>query len=392
MVDLLAEAVPSGGLSELVKILIDADEAKAVSVLADLNLKKTAELLTPIAAELPWLKELPVAAESISRRAAELKWAYVCKAGLLERVGSTGYARRYPKGRIYWSESSGAHAVTGVIARYFDDDKIVSSLGFPTAAEVTAARSPFGTEGTFQKFQEGVVYSSDRGLWVVPANVLDCYWRTNGCGGWLGFPVSDVEAIATVPGYVQRFEGGVICWFHEAAHSPARDIYPVRSEFVRYLDAEYGANNWHPVQGEVGVGPSWYGHSAKAQLFMTSECYFLEVYHSDVYGTCSLNYAVRHFYDLQGGASSPLGLPKSDLVGMRQEFEDGSLYYSSEGSVVAVPASTVAMISEKGVENELGAPIANELVVGKKWSDRIQFFENGVAVLRDGKREILLRV
>ena len=63
MVDLLAEAVPSGGLSELIKILVDADEAKAVSVLADLNLKKTAEFLTPIEAERPWLKALPVAAK-----------------------------------------------------------------------------------------------------------------------------------------------------------------------------------------------------------------------------------------------------------------------------------------------------------------------------------------
>src|SRR6185437_2946513 len=66
IVDLFAEADSSGGWSELIRLLVDADEAKTVSVLADLNLKKTAKLLTPIEAELPWLKVLPAAAESIA--------------------------------------------------------------------------------------------------------------------------------------------------------------------------------------------------------------------------------------------------------------------------------------------------------------------------------------
>ena len=49
------------------------------------------------------------------------------------------------------------------------------------------------------------------------------------------------------------------------------------------------------------------------------------------------------------------------------------------------------MISRKGLEDELGWPLTNEQVIGGKRSDRIQFFANGAVVLRNGKREILLR-
>ena len=190
VVDLFARATPDDA-AEVVKALATADDAQVVSVLADLNLRKAAALIEPIAAEIPWLQHLLAAAEAIARRAAGLKWIYPGESGSLARVSTIGYFRKYPEGKIYWSEETGAHPVKDVIGRRIH----ISLDGFPVAAEMPAAPSPSGTAGTSQRFQRNTVYSSSLGTWVVPDKLLECYSGMNGSAGGLGFPTGSLVRV-----------------------------------------------------------------------------------------------------------------------------------------------------------------------------------------------------
>ena len=135
---LLAHAEDDAAVAVL-EMLLEADEALAVSLLADIGQGKAGKLVAAVTAGTPdreWLRPLPKAAKAISDRGAELKWTGGLKwAGGLEREQyyrlisspgplrrgkkpkkvSEGYRRIYEGGRIYWSEEGGARAVTGAI-------------------------------------------------------------------------------------------------------------------------------------------------------------------------------------------------------------------------------------------------------------------------------------
>ena len=53
---------------------------------------------------------------------------------------------------------------------------------------------------------------------------------------------------------------------------------------------------------------------------------------------------------------------------------------------MAVPAETVELAGDR-----LGWPVSQEKSVDGSGDETIQYFENGVITLRDGKREIWLR-
>lgn len=417
IVDLFARVTSPGDAAEVIKALAAADETKLVSVLADLNLRKAAELITPVEAEVPWLKSLPVAAAAIASRAAEIKWAYARETDRLQRVRSRGYARRYPKGRIYWTENNGAQDVVDEIGGQFDD--IIAAAGFPTAAVSPATWSPFSTGGVYQVFEAGAVhYSPKVGSWLVPRELSDCYRRLGGSGSWLGFPVGSVDRSPYLQSLaesqsgawcVQPFEGGSIYWFRERPGpvgflrrhretSPPIEFpqgpFPVCRAFIQYLDAVYGAGNWIPCEIEGGLKVLRHVQLAQKQLFTidgnrSAGRRDVEVYSSDAYGVYAVEPRVRKF--LEGRVFPGLGVPTAEWDGVKQDFEGGSVYRSPANRLIAVPALTVEMISERSFSGKLGVPLEHEQTIGASGTDRIQFFENGAVILRDGRREILLR-
>ncbi|HEX3960799.1 MAG TPA: hypothetical protein VHZ03_29960 [Trebonia sp.] len=71
--------------------------------------------------------------------------------------------------------------------------------------------------------------------------------------------------------------------------------------------------------------------------------------------------------------------------GSIQEFGRGVIYEWSGLDPVVVPTET-----DKLVENRLGWPLSQEQPIGAG-ADRIQFFENGAVILRDGERQVWVR-
>jgi uncharacterized protein with LGFP repeats len=93
-----------------------------------------------------------------------------------------------------------------------------------------------------------------------------------------------------------------------------------------------------------------------------------------------------------GAAASWLGFPESSLGQALhpdadyQDFEGGTIWWRPQTGAIAVRVE-VAQLPSKST----GLPVTEEMPFGGNPDDRIQFFDQAVATLRDGKREIWFR-
>ena len=276
-VDLFA-SMPKKDLTEVLRVLLRADEARAIAILADVNPRKVAELVSPHEGDFPWLVYLPAAVRAINERAMTLGWGHDGGAGRLERAAqhprvTIGFFRQFSQGRIYCNNgSSTAYAVRGPVAEVAG----LANGTIPVSHEQDAA---VAATGRCQRFidstgRDVAVYSSsETGIFRVTGQTLAFYERLGGPGPDLGFPTSNSKR----------------------------------------------------VQGE-----GWY-----------------------------------------------------------QEFQHGWIYHRQGRGLTAVPAETVNLAASP--LEPLGWPVSEEKPVAGRTGERIQFFENGVVTVRDGRREIWLR-
>ena len=125
-----------------------------------------------------------------------------------ERPHADGRVTTFGRGRIYWSKSTGAHALTGAILERFRRlGGTASRLGFPDS-DVRAAGRP-GSERA--RFEGGSIYWSPRtGARPVVGAILARFLRTGGAGGRLGLPTSSEYVVRD--GRRQNFRHGTITW------------------------------------------------------------------------------------------------------------------------------------------------------------------------------------
>ena len=197
LVDFFASANPVN-VREILETFLYADDQIVVAVLADINRRKTTELIRPLLSEIPMLAELPNAVDEIARKAADLRLPEIGNLG----IDDCGFFREFEDGVIFWSRKFGAETIRGVIWKYYQ----YHPLHFPIGAQGAAAPSPFGTEGIFQKFEAGAIYASTHGAYYIQEP--EKFENEGGSGGWLGFPIGEEED--THPGQIQRFEGGTL--------------------------------------------------------------------------------------------------------------------------------------------------------------------------------------
>jgi hypothetical protein len=231
---------------EILRELLQTDEPKAISILADLNLRTAQRLLEPLTPDFPWLVDLPRAAEGIASHAAALGVGDDQGSGQLKRApqapgGRDGYFRMYEERVIYWSEGT-ACAVSGKIAEFYvTAGGSGGALGFPLSENEPFAESQHGAKGTEQRFEGSTVCSSNLGTYAVSDRFNRAYESVGGAKGWLGFPISADEPYEGAK--VQRFEGGVI-------YSSRYGAFPVRKAVAEC------AEGWLPSSNEVDAGKS----------------------------------------------------------------------------------------------------------------------------------------
>lgn len=160
-----------------------------------------------------------------------------------------GCVQHFTGGSVFWSASTGAHAVTGAVrARHRAAGAENGRLGYPTddtvflfrgcGQHVTggggvatgavrtrylpagAARGPSGdptidtvcvARGRGQHFTHGSIYwSSVTGARAVAGRIRTRWFALGGAQGHLGYPVSEQRAVSG--GIAQRFQGGTLTW------------------------------------------------------------------------------------------------------------------------------------------------------------------------------------
>lgn len=107
-----------------------------------------------------------------------------------ERDVPGGRRADYEHGFIAWSEPTDAHAVDHALATRFDaEGGVEGRLGFPTSDAVTVGR---GRHASFQG--GGIWWTEDTGAHALSGPIHDRYVRDGGATGWLGFPTSGIES------------------------------------------------------------------------------------------------------------------------------------------------------------------------------------------------------
>jgi hypothetical protein len=382
LVNFFARSKP-GDVSEIIATFFDVDVTRLVTALADISRRKTTALIT--AAGIHFLHDLPGAAEAIAREAARLRWT---EAGPVDAYAfAGGYVRKYRGGRVFWSPSFGTWTTVGAIDDRITADGDYALWGFPAGDQELALPSPFRSAGVWQRFQQGRVYSSGHGTFLVSEG--ECYEDAGGSAGWLGFPIAEAEGIPG--GQIQKFEGGIIYSFtrHERNASAAKLVHAVWRKVVSVLPND----GWLPISKEAAAvssssdqrtvqrfsyGPDWRpGHETS-------------VYISDSSGVVVLVAPeIWDYYSKLGAEKSWLGFPLKEaenISGFRsQAFEAGGIHWRHPLQPVAVPAE-VAKLAKL---HELSYPVSEEQPFGTDGSGRIQFFSDGVVVtLWNGEHQV----
>lgn len=388
LVDFFARAKPED-VSEILGVFIGVDLRKVVAALGDINRRKATELIRAVLGESTdnWLNALPEATHEIARKATSMRWTDSEPLKVYFGV----YARKYKNGHVIYFSEYGAWTTVGAIDGYYEEMPI--RVGFPVGDQEAASSSPFGTQGIRQKFYAGTVYSSKHGAFCVPENMR--YEGEGGSGGWLGFPTGELEKKSTIE-WLQHFEGGVI-------HSrfPLSDdltVLTVRREVAGVLPDNQA---WRPVSKETTTVSSC-GTSGNVQRFEveleSGTTYEIAVYWHDLSKPVMVIMEFLDYYIELDAEKSWLGFPVTEVAdaifsrsGVHQRFEGGTIYVYGAGTFAVRKAVDDYIFQDGDLPPQLGFPVTEEESVGTGESDRIQFFENGVVTLRDGKYEIWLR-
>jgi hypothetical protein len=395
LVDFFIRASP-GDVSEILDVFVDVDLDKLIATLGDLNRRKAAELIDAIDPdEYPaGLDEVPVAAEEIARKAAGLGWADPEPLDGFQE----GYARKYQNGRVFWSGQFGTRTTVGAIDDCIEDDEEHNPWDFPVGDQEPAIPSPapFETEGVCQQFKRGMVYSSEYGTFLIFSD--SHYENTGGSGGWLGFPIGEVED--RPDGYVQNFEGGMIyARGGSRGDSGLRRVYEVRREVISVLPDQ----DWRPISQETTTVSSygWRGTVQHFEVQLVSGTCEVAVYSPKQwqFGPMTVMPGVWDYYSKMGAETSWLGFPNHhsgigrwSATAGADYFEGGVIYWRVGSDPIAVRKAVADLAGQDwGWRSRLGFPVTEEASADSGESDSIQFFENGVVTLRDGEYEVWLR-
>ncbi|MBJ7450973.1 MAG: hypothetical protein JHC71_02680 [Blastococcus sp.] len=237
-----------------------------------------------------------------------------------------GCVMEYANGRILWSATTGARAVTrpdfyaewSDLRNFRDLSVRRSAFGFPVSDTVCG----LSNGGCTQHFQNGSLYwSPSGGLHTVYGDVLQ-RWGTQGWErGQLGYPTSDQTCTDGPAACMQHFQGGSIVWSADTAVAHAIRGGPM---WDRWIAAQ-------GTRGQVGhpTSAAFCGlrNGACGQHFENGSIYWVPgrpAYTVTAY--------VSSRWAAQGWERGPLGYPIGNTFcglafeGCGQHFEGGSVY------------------------------------------------------------------
>ncbi|MDZ7912887.1 MAG: M57 family metalloprotease [Rhodococcus sp. (in: high G+C Gram-positive bacteria)] len=185
-------------------------------------------------------------------------------------TGPPGRFNRFEGGNIYWSQSTGAHPVWGLILnKYATKQWENGSLGFPTSDEFTT-----NGNGRGQHFAGGEIYwKSTTGAYAVQGDIRQQWVNSGWENGPYGYPRTDEGPggnynTANGGSYVGRcqvFEGGPITWntgsLYDQGFGSVVTATDGKKTLLMLNQSKYGnaysaaTANWNS-KGKVTVRPS----------------------------------------------------------------------------------------------------------------------------------------
>jgi hypothetical protein len=189
--------------------------------------------------------------------------------------------------------------------------------------------------------------------------------------------------------YQRRYQGGYISWADDFGSLTVSRIM---------ISAIPGSGSISPVSRERDVVSSS-GMEGKVQYFdVESESvdYRTAVYQCAKHEPLLVAREAWGYYDKLGAEKSWLGFPLTAMQAYRtyetQGFEGGWILWRPGKRPIALRHAMADFVAQnRDLDKRLGFPLTEEQQVGEDGPSRIQFFENGVVTVRDGKYEAWLR-
>lgn len=175
----------------------------------------------------------------------------------LETSAGSGSYRDFQGGSIYWSNSTGAYEVQGDIrAEWMALGGVNSFLGYPVTDETG---TPDGI-GRYNHFQGGSIYwSPSTGAHEVHGLIRDKWASMGWEQSFLGYPLTDETSTSDGVGRYNDFQGGSIYW---SPNTGAWEVHGVIRDYWRNMGAEksacgYPTSDEQPYNDPNGVYTRW---------------------------------------------------------------------------------------------------------------------------------------
>lgn len=147
---------------------------------------------------------------------------------------------RFQRGRIYWSERTGAHEIHGAIENRFTARGAADRLGLPTTDERGPRRARYNV------FQHARIYWSSRtGPRMLYGGILRKYVRSGGHRSWIGLPTR--EEFSVPGGRRANFQRARIVWNRAQNRTRILKQFSVTTHRVRRSDVRYTYRSGCPV-------------------------------------------------------------------------------------------------------------------------------------------------
>ena len=273
-----------------------------------------------------------------------------------------GASRTYQHGTVFWSPSTGAHAVRdGIHTKYAQLRYEQGLLGFPVSDEHRLSRNG----GASQEFQHGQIHWSASTGMHFTRDGIQSYWASKGWeNGWLGYPTGDELQVRG--GASQTFQGGTVFW------SKSTGMHAVRAGMLtKYsqMGFEQGLLGF-PVSDERRLSRN----GGASQEFQ----------HGQIHWTASTGMkftrgTIQDYWKSSGWENGWLGYPTGDELQVRggasQTFQGGTVFWSKSTGAHAVSGSVLDQYrAQRFEQGHLGFPTSEEYDWGK---GRAQSFQHG---------------
>jgi GH25 family lysozyme M1 (1,4-beta-N-acetylmuramidase) len=291
-----------------------------------------------------------------------------------------GWAQNYTNGSIYYSPNTGAWAVQGPILEHYQQLGGPAVIGFPTSDQ-TATADGTGRSSTFGG--TSIYWSPSTGAHAVQGQIRT-KWAALGSENGLGYPITDETSTPDGVGRYNHFSaasGASIYWTpNTGAHSIQGQIrtkwaalgwenglgYPTTDEsttpdgvgrYNHFSMADGASIYWtpstgaHSIQGQIRSKWSALGWEAGLGYPTTDETgtpdgigrynHFTNsasIYWTPATGPSAIYGAIRDKWSSLGWEKSALGYPAGDEYGVtggrRHNFQHGTItWYSANGSL-----------------------------------------------------------